>query len=319
MSNINSQVLQLITESIPQQTTPVNILREVLDLHRESAYRRLRGEVNFTIEELVKLHSVLNLPIHKLFSGIKSDTKHISAILINNNPSDLKNYCKSAFDIIEQTSSALDHVYMALNQVPYNFIFKNELLSRIHYYKWISDNNSDSSVQYYLSQSIPKIVRERQQLIKDHIESNDVTYIFSDDMFQSTCKEIQYYKQLGYISDEELKQLKKELLSIVDEMTALCKEEHFKSGRNVKIYISNININSSFYCIQYKAEDQQSDSSVHYLYGGNHIISHNSIFAKSTKKHFYRLIKDSTLISKSGAKYRFPYFMRQKDLINSIS
>ncbi len=316
---INDKILQLIVENLPDNTTAVKILEDVLGLHRESAYRRIRGDVKFSLEEVIQLQNALNLPLDSIFKGMPNTKQDLKAYLITNNPLDQNNYCKSVVEVVNKTCSNLAHVYMALNVIPYNFMFNNELLSRMHYYKWLSERNDSSNIEYSLSKSIPHSARERQLFLKEHIESNNITQIYSDDMFESTCKEIQYYKLLGYISEEELILLKAELLSIVDDIAELCKNEHFKSGSEVSIYISNIDINTSFYYIESDNSEEKIEASIHYLHGSsNHIISYSNNIVDITKNCFSSLVRYSTLISKSGAKYRFPYLLRQQELINSM-
>jgi len=51
--NLNKIVLTKILDIMPENLKPVTLLMEVLDIGKESAYRRLRGEKPFSMEELV--------------------------------------------------------------------------------------------------------------------------------------------------------------------------------------------------------------------------------------------------------------------------
>jgi hypothetical protein len=44
-----------ILDSIPKNIKPIEYLIKILDISKESAYRRLRGEIPFTFEEMSKL------------------------------------------------------------------------------------------------------------------------------------------------------------------------------------------------------------------------------------------------------------------------
>ena len=50
--NLNKIVLTKILDIMPENLKPVTLLMEVLDIGKESAYRRLRGEKPFSMEEI---------------------------------------------------------------------------------------------------------------------------------------------------------------------------------------------------------------------------------------------------------------------------
>ena len=53
--NLNKIVLTKILDIMPENLKPVTLLMDVLDIGKESAYRRLRGEKPFSMEEIYKL------------------------------------------------------------------------------------------------------------------------------------------------------------------------------------------------------------------------------------------------------------------------
>ena len=63
--NLNKIVLTKILDIMPENLKPVTLLMEVLDIGKESAYRRLRGEKPFSMEEIYKLSLVLNFSDRK--------------------------------------------------------------------------------------------------------------------------------------------------------------------------------------------------------------------------------------------------------------
>ena len=61
---------------------------DVLDIGKESAYRRLRGEKPFSMEEIYKLSLVLNFSLDEIISNDKSDAAAFNHIgTIRQNPS----------------------------------------------------------------------------------------------------------------------------------------------------------------------------------------------------------------------------------------
>lgn len=317
---INKELIDLMTENLPEKSSLVNIVCDTLNIHREAAYRRLRGEVKFNFEEVVKIHEVLNLPLERIFKGINKDNIGLKVDLITNSPRQRDNYCESIWQILSEKNFISYHSYKAINTLPYNFIFKHELLSRMHYYNWLSKEYTPFEHHYILSKSILKEIRQRQLQIQEYFESKNTTYIFSDDMFESCCKEIKHLRFLGFVSDEEMVQIKEELNLIVDQISELCIKEEFNSGKKVKIYISNVDIPTSL--VYLKNEDQSlinTEASVHTLFGTtSHILTFSENIVTLTKNYFRHLLNFSTLITQSGAKYRIPYLSRQRKIISSM-
>ena len=71
--NLNKIVLTKILDIMPENLKPVTLLMDVLDIGKESAYRRLRGEKPFSMEEIYKLSLVLNFSLDEIISNDKSD------------------------------------------------------------------------------------------------------------------------------------------------------------------------------------------------------------------------------------------------------
>lgn len=318
---INKELIELINEYLPKNISLVNTICEILDIHKESAYRRIRGEVKFNFEEVIKIQETLRLPIERLFKESNTTTSiEFKAQLISDSPLYKDDYCLSVLEIMDDRRLTSYNSYRVCNTLPYNFIFKHELTSKMHYYKWLSKKHTPFEHQYVLSNEIPKNVRQRQLQVKEYFESKNTTYIISDDMFESYCKEIKHLKFLGYISDVEMDQIKAELNLIVDEISVLCVNEYFETGKSVKIYISKIDIPTSFSYLKSDSQNEEGqDASVHALFGTtSYFLTYNEDITNMTKNFFENLLNHSTLVTQSGVKYRLPYLAKQRKLISSM-
>ena len=63
--NLNSVLIAIVLDKIPTTIKPVSYLMELLNLSRESAYRRLRGEISFSFEETAKLSTALDFSVDR--------------------------------------------------------------------------------------------------------------------------------------------------------------------------------------------------------------------------------------------------------------
>ncbi len=79
------KIINKIISEIPLHIKPVDFLSATLDIAKESAYRRLRGEMAFTFEEIVKLSQKLEFSIDEL-AGNKSFNMIGLNLQINKDP-----------------------------------------------------------------------------------------------------------------------------------------------------------------------------------------------------------------------------------------
>ena len=59
----NTALIQAIHAHTPQDATPASVLMDILNIGREAAYRRLRGEVRFTFGEASALSAHLRFSL----------------------------------------------------------------------------------------------------------------------------------------------------------------------------------------------------------------------------------------------------------------
>src|SRR5215510_8773831 len=62
-----------ILESIPENIKPIEFLTELLNIGKESAYRRMRSEIPFTFEEITKLALELDFSVDEIIGKNKEE------------------------------------------------------------------------------------------------------------------------------------------------------------------------------------------------------------------------------------------------------
>ena len=66
-SELNKKLVAIILKNISENKKPVTYLVNALNISRESAYRRIRGDIPFTVQELVTLAADLKFSIDVIF------------------------------------------------------------------------------------------------------------------------------------------------------------------------------------------------------------------------------------------------------------
>lgn len=71
--NINKALLSKILESIPEHISTVTYLMDFLDISQGAVYRRLKGEIPFSFDEIYKLSENLGFSVDEIFDLKRKD------------------------------------------------------------------------------------------------------------------------------------------------------------------------------------------------------------------------------------------------------
>ncbi|MDR3217814.1 MAG: helix-turn-helix domain containing protein [Dysgonamonadaceae bacterium] len=66
IDNFRKIIVEKLKEKIPPNTKPINYLANLLNISKESLYRRFRGDISFTLEEMTKLSVELKISLDEL-------------------------------------------------------------------------------------------------------------------------------------------------------------------------------------------------------------------------------------------------------------
>ena len=161
--NLNKIVLTKILDIMPENLKPVTLLMDVLDIGKESAYRRLRGEKPFSMEEIYKLSLVLNFSLDEIISNDKSDAAAFNHIgTIRQNPSknllEFFRYYESYLQRLIDSENS--EITCTLNHFLHTMFINYEHLFKFIYYRWMHQM-TDVPLNYLYSEVvIPKEIKE---------------------------------------------------------------------------------------------------------------------------------------------------------------
>lgn len=322
MKNINAIIIQKITNSIPRHVKLAEFLMDKLGLCKESAYRRIRGDVAFTIEQIMNLSLELGFSLDELAAQKNND-------YILYRQKSLKSYePKEAFitmletfykSISRQSKAKDSYTIIAMNRIPDIFTVSFENLFRFCYYKWVHQIN-DTSVNHSFSEIVlpPEIIGLREKILPYIGHHKNITFILDPNTFYNTLSDIQYYRSRELINDEELLLLKKELKNIRDGMEILIKKGTWQGDHSYtysySYYLSSIPIENNSCYVWY---DNHAES--HYWF--NSVISFYSNTKLATDLHkiwLESMKKYAVLITKSNEQVQAAYLRKHSELLETM-
>lgn len=315
--DLNEIIVSTVLKNIPKNIKPVIYLMELLDLSRESVYRRIRKDIPFSMDELTKLALTLDFSLDEIVEGSKRERIFFDLGL--KNPSNSVDSFSSVFQEYSSYINSLSKaksssVFMALNCVyPLFTVFFADLF-KFNYFKWLVETQDNIPKNYFSNLVLPQELTALQQKITEEIKgTRNVAIILSPNISLSVIKDIQYYYQRKLINKEDLEILRIDLLKMMD-----FAEDVARTGRldgensQIDIYISIPYINSNTIYMEY-----DDVSEVHYwIYPTNPMIIRNSEINNIQKKWFLSLKKSSTLITQSNEILQADFFDTQRKLIN---
>ena len=318
-ADLNEIIVKTVLKNIPKNIKPVIYLMELLDLSRESVYRRIRKDIPFSVDELTKLALTLNFSLDEIIEGSKRERIFFDLGL--KNPT---SYVDSFSTMLQEYSFYINNlskgkhsnVHIALNCIyPLYTVFFNDLF-KFHYFKWLVETQDNLPKNYFSNLTLPQELSVLQQKIAEEIKGiRNATLILSPNISLSIIKDIQYLYQRKLVNKENLEVLKKDLLRMMDFTEQVAKTGKLEGGNSqIDIYVSIPYINSNTVYLEY-----DDVSEVHYwIYSNNPMIVRNSEISSIQKKWFLSLKKSSTLITQSNEILQAEFFETQRKLIDKL-
>jgi len=320
---MNNQIQQIlidtIREKVPQGKNLAVYLADKLALGRESVYRRLRGEIYFTFDEIALLSRDLGFSIDNIV-GIKSGDNALFNIHMLQGGSDVLDiYVNKMNEYGRMFSEMSEHsdlkARFSINTLPYYLHIGYNNLSRFRIYKWLHQNLKIDSNNKFADFELPEYITDAHKNLYQNIQKiPSVTIIMDNNIFWSASKDIEYFMKRGLLSKEEVEVLQGEMLEIVSELETMAIEGTSSNGARVSLYISLVDLEASYLHIE---NDERQFSQVR-VFSISAIDSFNEKLCRIQKEWIDSLKKYSVLITRSGEIQRFEYMKRQRMYIAKI-
>jgi hypothetical protein len=321
-AKLNEALVQTIESHIPPNIKPIDYLMDILEISRESAYRRMRGEIAFTLEEIAKLACKLDFTVdgiigvnnkERIFFDLKTDLSKDPKRNFLSMLTEYSNY-------IEQICNAHNRDSMAsLNRISLFFLVPYDNLFKFYYYKWIHHTFNIPVNRLFSEITMsPEIIE-----VRDHFRTlikkfNYCSYVIDRNIFSTLVREIQYYYSRELISMEEILVLKKELNELLDYWKSLMQGGNNESGFVYNFYLSLLNIeaNTSYASIGLLEEEVASQ---YWIYSVSPVMIRNHEVCAMHKKWIESMKKFSALITQSNETLQLEFIHKQRQDIEAIT
>lgn len=315
---LNTNLIEVMKEKIPDGVNLANTLMDILYIGKEAVYRRLRGEVPFTLNEASIISKKLGVSLDQIV-GISYTNNAMFDLNLLHYSDPIKTYYTILDHYLEVFEALHDdptsELSTASNMIPQTFYLQYENLSKFRLFKWMYQNEKVNCVKYFSELTISD---ELKQVQKDFVKATQyiqtTNYIWDCMMFHYLVNDIKYFASIHLITDEEVTNLQAYLLQLLDDLEAIASKGKFDTGKDVHIYISNINFEATYSYV----ETSNLQLSLIRIFSINSITSRDKDMCKSMKEWVQSLRKFSTMISESGEMQRIQFFKKQREIVENM-
>lgn len=324
-SSAQLDFIQRIKEVIPKSYSLVDELADLLQVSNDSAYRRIRGETSFTIDEIVSICNRYKISFDS-FSNNNTGSVSFNYRPLGNDENSFLSYFKSLRNDLKKIESFEDkHIVFAAEDIPIFHYFNFPELTSFKIFYWNkSILNIPSLDKKKFDPSWPS--KELQEIVKDILDlymKIPSTEIWTDETVNSTLKQIEFYWESGIFQKKEdaltvchnLEQMITSLQKQAELSTKFISEsQRAKYENNFSLYNCEVTVGNN--CILATMGDLKLTYISHHTL--NTISTANSNFCEETDLWLKNLIKKSVLISGVSEKQRYQFFSKIQANVDSL-
>lgn len=314
----NELLISAIRNFINEEKELVPLLMSLLNLGKQSVYRRLRNEIPFTFEEVSILSSNIGFSIDEIISqvnkkGIIYELPQYPESLSQDLYIESRSKINQIFENARKSKDS--RIIAATNRLPYIYTATFEYITKMEYYKWYQQQQDHQSDLSFGNFEMPStVISGGKNMIYNSTNINDHTLILDHNMLKPIIKEINYYYRRGLVTENELSLLQDELLEVINDLESLTIKGHYKSGSEINIYLSSLNIGSNCVLLEY----EHNSCFLVWISPTEPIAVFNNTFCLNQKKWLQSLKKYSTLITQCNEFSRSIFFKKQRDAVLRI-
>ncbi len=314
-ANVQTVFLNEIRKKLPDNVSFADELAEILNVSRDSAYRRIRGETDLSLDEVKKLYDQYGISFDAIISP-NSNMVLIDHQAIGFNYS-LMEWLKSLIGNLEQAkSSKVSEIIYAAKDMPVFHYFQFPELTTFKLFVWSKSLMKDSHYEHlqYSPTILPKEILAEAARAWQIYSSIPSTEIWSDEVINGTLKQIEFYHECDFFTNRSMiTNLYDQLIEFINNIKREAAEGKKSEGGALTLYQNEILIPDN--TIFAKIHNQRL---VYINYNTMDLLTtQQESFCERTEVYMNNLIKNSALISATAEKERNRFFNKVEEKIMS--
>ena len=305
-ANIQSVFLEQIKSRIAENISFADKLAELLNISRDSAYRRIRGETVLSLDEVKKLCDRFGVSLDALFSpATNTSLFHHRALSTNYTLEQWLNSVGSNLEVVNGFDKR--EMIFAARDMPIFHHFRLPELSAFKMFVWLKTVIKDPNYtnQLFHADVIPKSILQAAAKLWKLYATVPSTEIWSDEAVNETIKQIDFYYECRFFSEaNQAAALCDKLIELLQTIKTEAAMGRKAGGEVYRLFENEILIADN---TVFARMDNMRIVYINYN-TLSLLTTHQESFCDKTEKYLDTLIKNSTLISSSAEKERNKFF-----------
>ncbi|HSG67304.1 MAG TPA: helix-turn-helix domain-containing protein, partial [Bacteroidales bacterium] len=324
-NEIQVALFQALKHKLPENFSFVHEIAELLEISYDSAYRRIRGDKPLTLNELVLLNQKFGLSVDT-FLNVETKNVVFNCHAVEAKEFRIKQWLETILADLKKIQQAREKeiIYAAKDPPLFHYFHYPEIgaFKMFFYQKTLLNFPEFEDKKLRLDEADEEIYEVGKRML---IASNSIPTIeiWNEDTFYITLRQIEYYWIAGYFASKDdvlnlCDKLQKWLSHIQKQAELGFKFLHDQDPVGVegsfKMYENEVVLNDNSILVK------MPDVSFAYLTFNvlSLLVTSNPVFTGHLEQYFRGLIKQSNLISSTGAKERNRFFNKLNDTVEKF-
>ncbi len=319
MDTFYENFLESLAERYPVKSALAGALADLLRIEKESVYRRLRGDVNFTAHEVMRVAAAWNLSLDRIVAGGSGKTAPFRLKMIS-----FVDPTEEDYAILEQHNRDLELVAAdpdgvaveILNALPRGLYARSEHLTRFFNMKWRHLSGPEEALPFARVEVPPRMRRIDLDYIAVEHRFPRMHSIHDPGMIENLVRQIVYYRSIGMVTRPESLLLRDELLALVDYLEEVTLTGGFSDAPGkICFYLSHTGIETEY--LLFRAAGLTM--SMIKVMERCAVTSLDAGVLERFMQMARAAARTSVLMSQSNALQQAEFFGRQREIISSLA
>ena len=232
---LNAALIGAVLENTPKNSNPAATVAEILNIGREAAYRRMRGEVPFTFGEAALVAARLSFSLDRIMGTDDPDCVLFrldfsdGQTLLEDYPGKVESWIGKMEEIASDEQSEFS---LAGSSLPAALYLGYERLVRFRFFKCFFQHGMlDGANNRFDDMQLPPHVFDLSRRLRQAVRQIDTTYYVLDhSCFKHWVNAIRSFRAMRLISEGCVRELREELLRMLDELEEIALTGRFPTA-----------------------------------------------------------------------------------------
>ncbi len=316
---IQNHFISRFKQVLPPGIGMAEEIADLLDVSIDSAYRRIRGETELTIDEIFKISKKYAISIDEVFSN-QADTVTFAYTKLTDSVTNFESYLTRLTNHLKTISKFENKkIYYVAEEIPMFYSFYSKKLTEFKLFYWQRSvlNISDYQQVKFSYGFVPEaLVNMAHSAFHEYLAIPSVE-VWTDETVNTGLRQIQFYFDSGILNKEtslELLAEYKKMIEMVHRNAETGRKNISDKNDTYSLYSSDVVLGTNcIYAIM--GEARYSYISFNTI---NSLTTNNPEFCEETEHWMRNLEKKSTLISGVGEKQRYQFFSQMFKSIDLV-